>query len=269
MNGTASRVKTVHRFCISESEQSLLDGWYDDCVTLADYLPDSPLHVNQLDPFWHDAGQFAHLAAGAYALPVAIKNLPRSPELIELSHQGKRIYPSDQIQELSALEFTAAEAAKQPELAICEPRNRAGFLVGPRTYVDGGLIGHYATFHHCRDLLDYTSLAMEMDILNEASALEFLTATQLVLGGIEIGIFPRVWIVPKLQLLECVGREFISRHRGRLLKYDTYQVPAVGFLSERLGSFLLLRHLTERYSGDIPEETFGTAVLVRRDSDDS
>ena len=77
-----------------------------------------------------------------------------------------------------------------------------------------------------------------------------------------MGIYPRTYLMESLGAIERVGREFLERHSGRVKKYDATQVRAVGYLHERLGSFLLLSHLEEKYSGVIPAEIFGYMTTI-------
>jgi hypothetical protein len=137
-----------------------------------------------------------------------------------------------------------------------------GFSVSQPQYLPEMLIGLYANTHHLRDLLDYTSLAVEMGILDDQSAKEFFTAKLVIGGGTEFGIFPKSWLVPAVAKLERVGKEFVSLYGSRIKMYNQYQVRAVGFLSEMLGSFLLIRHLSEIFSNNIPANVFGYMTCV-------
>ena len=99
--------------------------------------------------------------------------------------------------------------------------------------------------------MDYVSLAIGLKILSNEEAVQFLNCPILFPGGAEVGTFPTSWVCATLNQLEHIGREFVVRSKPRLLTYDSYQVRAVGFLSERLGSFLLLAELARRYDLDI------------------
>ncbi|OBF66054.1 hypothetical protein A5753_07435 [Mycobacterium sp. 852002-51971_SCH5477799-a] len=59
-----------------------------------------------------------------------------------------------------------------------------------------------------------------------------------------------------------MGRQFLVRYGSRIKKYDDYQIRAISFLSERLGSFFLVRHLMEKYSNNIPEGIFGYMTII-------
>lgn len=251
----------IHRFCISHTKPLLPESWYDDCIALGDFQSDSVSHVRQLDRFWHEARPIAYGAAGAYVLPIAIERFSSAAKLIEISSYRKRILPSSEgiesrsyptMRELSLRKF-----GKEAELSVFMPRAAHEFLVAQPLYFKNSVIGQYAACHHRRDILDYTSLAIELGVLDSNSASQFLGAKHFIPGGVELGIFPKPWLIHALSRIEPVGRQFLYQHGNRVKKYGRYQIRAVGFLSERLGSFLLIRHLMEKYSNNIPADIFG------------
>ncbi|WP_141659300.1 hypothetical protein [Mycobacterium europaeum] len=263
----------VHRFCISHEKPLLPDSWYDDCIALGDFQPDSKFHVRQLDMFWHEARPLAYGAAGTYVLPTAINRLSNRPELIEISSHRKRILPCPQGVESQSYgyptmrELRIEDAQKRAELSVFTPNAGLEFLVAQPIYFEGSIVGQYADSHYRRDILDYASLAVELKVLDSESSSEFLNAHHFISGGVQLGIYPRSWLVETSSKIDLVSREFLSRYRDRLKKYDIYQVRAVGFLSERLGSFLLISQLMERYSNKIPVEVFGyMTAIVEGDS---
>jgi hypothetical protein len=81
-------------------------------------------------------------------------------------------------------------------------------------------------------------------------------------GGCELGFYPSEWIVPALGKLALAGKEFIRRHADRIATYDNYQVRAVGFLAERLGSYLLMRELQKRFPDRLPNQLIGNACSL-------
>jgi tetratricopeptide (TPR) repeat protein len=278
---TASSTATIHRFCITHTTPLLPENWYDDCIALGEYQPDSASHVSRLDRFWHEARPIAYAAAGTYVLPIAIERFADTADLIEISYHRKKIllspegiqspmYPAPAYRELTVDECRE----KSQLLSGIVPPNDSGFLVSHLRYFPNGIIGLYNLEFYFRDILDYTSLAIEMDILDNDSATNFLTSNFVIPGGVEFGIFPKPWLVPVLSDLERLGRQFLCLYGKRIKGYinhnaeggykggGSYQVRAVNFLSELLGSFLLLRHLSETYSNHIPADIFGYMACV-------
>ncbi|MGE2692684.1 hypothetical protein [Mycolicibacterium pulveris] len=256
----------INRYCVSHKKPLLPESWYDECISLGDYQPDSALHVRHLDPFWHEARPVAFGAAGSFVLPIALERVSGDAELIEVSSYRKRILPSPQgvesVRYPTLRELRCDRVESESELATFMPEEGLPFLVSQPLYFKNSVFKHYATIHHRRDIVDYTSIAVETGVLDSATASEFLAAKHFIPGGVELGVFPKWWLMNVLSAIERVGREFVQRHGSRLRRYNTYQIRAVGFLSERLGSFFLIRHLMERYSNNIPAEIFGHMTVM-------
>ncbi|WP_148664681.1 hypothetical protein [Mycobacterium colombiense] len=258
----------IHRFCISHQKPLLPDSWYDDCISLGDFQSDSKFHIGQLDRFWHEARPLVYGAEGTYVLPIAIERSSSGAELIEISSFRKRILPSPAGMESKShgnptmRELSLGNLETGVALPVIRPRHGIEFLVAQPLYFESSIIGQYAAAHYRRDIIDYTALAIELGVLDSDSASEFLTAKHLIPGGIQLGIYPRSWLMDAMSSIELVSRNFVHRNASRLKHYDTYQVRAVGFLSERLGSFFLIRHLVEKYSNKIPADIFGYMTVI-------
>lgn len=256
----------IHRYCITHAKPQLPDSWYDRCIALGEFQPDSDCHVRQLDRYWHAARPIAYGAAGSYVLPIAIRKHSQHADLIEICSFRKRILPypagveAQIFPSLRELDLDAvAEGDVAPQLGW-EPET--GFLVAQPLYFKHTVYRHYASIYRGQDFLDYTSIAVELNVLDSHSASQFMTAKHFIPGGVELGVYPKPWLADVLSKLEAVGRAFLERHGSRVRTYDKYQVRAVGFLSERLGSFILIRHLMDKYSNNIPAETFGHMTVI-------
>lgn len=256
----------IHRFCVTHMEPLLPEDWYDDCLAMGDFQPDSRFHVKHLDSFWHEARPLAYGAAGTHVLPIAMEELPSHIELIEISSFRKRVLPSREGIE-SRIYPTMREVpreglAAEVELSVFTPPKDLGFLVPQPLYLKNSMLGHYTICHRRKDILDYTTIAVEAGVLDKDSAAEFLSSKHFIPGGVELGVYPKVFLADALSKIERVSRRFLIRYSDRLKKYDAYQIRAVGFLSERLGSFLLMRHLTEVHGKNIPESIFGHMTAI-------
>lgn len=256
----------IHRFCISHKKPLLPELWYDDCVSLGDFQTDSAFHVGQLDEYWHQARSIAYGAAGVYVMPIAIERFAGSAELIEISTYRKRTLPSPEGRESRVYptmrELSLANFAREDELSNVSPGAGLEFLVAQPIHVKKSVVGNYAAVHHRKDILDYASLAVELGVLDSQSAAEFLAAKHFIPAGAELGIYPKAWLIETLSKVELVGRHFLNLYGDRLKDYNNFQIRAVGFLGERLGSFLLIRHLMDKYSNDIPDEIFGYMTTI-------
>lgn len=261
----------IHRFCISHKTPLLPASWYDDCISIGDFQLESVTHVRQLDRFWHEARPVAYGAAGTLVVPIAIQRFSSDAQFIEISNYRKRLLPSREGVESNRYptlrELNLDDFAKTDELSKFVPSGDHGFLVAQPLHFKKSILGHYAAVHHRRDILDYASLAVEMGILDPDSASEFLSAKHFIPGGIELGIYPKAWLSQVLPNIELLSREFVDRYGNRLRGYNAFQIRAVGFLAERLGSFFLIRHLVQTFSNNIPAAIFGhMTVIVEGDS---
>jgi hypothetical protein len=256
----------IHRFCVSHEKPLLPERWYDDCISVGDFQTDSAFHVRQLDHFWHDARPIAYGAAGVYVLPIAIERFCGDADLIEISSYRKRTLPFPEGRESRVYptmrELSLENFKKEAELSEFRPRTGVEFLVAQPLHVKNSIIGNYAAVHHRRDILDYAALAVELGVLDTNSASEFLATKYFIPAGIELGIYPRSWIVEALSKIEVVGRRFLTEYGTRVERYNRFQIRAVGFLGERLGSFLLIRHLMDKYSNNIPADIFGYMTTI-------
>ena len=256
----------IHRYCISHERPLLPDDWYDHCISLGDFQPESAFHVKHLDRFWHEARPIAYGAAGTHVLPIAIQRSAASAEFIEVSTYRKRILPRPEGAESyrfpTLRELNLENFGNTAELSVFIPRPEHEFLVAQPLHVKKSIFGHYAAVHNRQDILDYTTLAVELGILDSKSASEFLEAKHFIPGGVELGIYPKPWLVQTLSGIELLGRQFLNRYGDRLKKYNAFQIRAVGFLSERLGSFFLIRHLAEKYANNIPADIFGHMTVI-------
>jgi hypothetical protein len=142
------------------------------------------------------------------------------------------------------------------------------FLVPQPIRLPSGILGQYANVHMLEDFLDYVSMAVGMGVLSREQAVEFIKGEVLIPGGCELGVYPRGWLENILRILGELGRSFLNKYAGRIIGYNAYQVRAIGFLSERIGSFLLLQELFRRYPAGIPTTIFGYMVTVTDRGDD-
>jgi hypothetical protein len=103
-----------------------------------------------------------------------------------------------------------------------------------------GCLAQYAAAHRAEDLLHFTAEAVAEGVLGGAESLAFLDAREMIPGGLEMGVYPAAFWLEQIAGVEAVVRRCIERHP---VSQDGYQARAWAFCAERLGSWLLLRHL--------------------------
>jgi hypothetical protein len=158
-----------------------------------------------------------------------------------------------------------SRAAEATDLSNLSPRPGFDFLASHPRSLAKGILGQYIDTHHSIDMINYLSMASDMKILKSDYVKPFLTNRYIIPGGAEIGAFPTEWVCDILTKMSQLGAAFLDAYQNRLLSYDNYQIRAVGFLSERLTSFLLLKKLQEIYPAGIPRGIFGELVVISED----
>ncbi|HQX08375.1 MAG TPA: hypothetical protein PKZ19_16405, partial [Zoogloea sp.] len=251
--------------CITHAEPLLPAYWFDDVIALGEYEHESALHISRLDDFWHKSRSLAYGAAGSFALPRALEQLPAKYHLVGICSYRKAILrrplgsPSETYSSMREMERREAEPLDASEMS---PAGDHEFLIAPPLQLPFGLFHQYALAHELVDLLDYTSLAIKSGFLSKAEAADFVKEQVIIPGGSELGIYPRQWLGETLSMLSTLGQTFLETYESRVSRYNSYQVRAVGFLSERLGSFLLMRELNRRYPQGTPPEIFGHMTCI-------
>jgi hypothetical protein len=261
-------LRTQRTFCVSHEPPLAPERLFDYVIGIGDYRPARGAHVSVLDPFWDRMRPLAYGAAGNYVIPRAIDIETPIAELTGVFSHRKIVVRSS----------IGREAAKYPvyreisvptalQLPVEEARPREGcdFLIGAPLRFPQGIVQQYAQMHHAIDLFNYLSIAVEISVMTPNEARAFTLDTHFIPGGCELGIYPTDWLYASLRKLEALGREFVTRCGERIGTYDRYQVRAVGFLAERLGSYFLLKELRQRYPQGIPRVLIGSLCVIVAD----
>jgi len=259
-------INNIMRFCVSHAKPLLPNDWYDYCISLGDYQLESPTNVRQLDRFWYESRPIAYGAAGTHVLPIVIEKFASSASHIEILSYRKRVIPTPEGVESTSFptmqELTRQQLLAKGELFASVPPAGLEFLLAQPLSFEESVIGQYAACHYREDILDYAAIAVELGVLGKGAVGEFLEAKHFIPGGAELGVYPKSWSMHSLAAIERVSREFLVRHGSRIETYGHYQIRAVQFLSERLGSYLLIRQLVELYPNCIPAGIFGYMTTI-------
>jgi hypothetical protein len=252
-------------FCVSHEAPLVPEGLFDLAIGIGDYRPPRGLHVSALDPFWDKARPLAYGAAGNYVIPRMIPDDPHKPEVIAI-YSHRKIVIRNNIGRAAVKYPVYREISVSDALSLStdewRPRDGNEFLIGAPIHFPQGLVQQYAQMHHAVDLFDYLSIGRQLGLLSPAEIQEFTLDTLFVPGGCELGIYPTAWLCDTLGKLEMIGREFVARFAHRIRTYDSYQVRAVGFLAERLGSYFLLKEVRRRYPQGIPRTLVGCLCVL-------
>lgn len=118
----------------------------------------------------------------------------------------------------------------------------------------------YGARHNILDFLRYSTLLVEDGFLTPEEAVQFFLIRFLAVGGIELGTYPTGWWVETYSAVKDSAVAFAERY-GPCQPDDPYQTRAVAFLQERLGSFRLIRHLTQNGT-DLHSYKYGKLHMV-------
>jgi hypothetical protein len=137
-----------------------------------------------------------------------------------------------------------------------------GFMVHGQS---AGYMLHYAHAHHIEDLLRFTSEAVELGVLQAAEVDLFFNEKVFLMGGIELGVFPADFWLAAVTAIESVIWACVNRYPTRR---EGYQTRAWAFCAERLGSYLLLKHLNAKYGQQGGyQRFFGQLNLITKNDD--
>lgn len=118
------------------------------------------------------------------------------------------------------------------------------FLIGAAASLHDGYYNQYTRAHVSEDFLRFTSEAIELGVLARTEVMAFFNLQVFMPGGIEVGVYPTAFWVEAISKIELVVRACVARYPGVRLGY---QARNWAFCAERLGSFLLLKHMTSTY----------------------
>lgn len=144
------------------------------------------------------------------------------------------------------MDMVGRQALESTDLAqVMAPAGR-DFLFGQLCRLQGGYFNQYRDVHVAEDFLLFTAVTIELGVLGRHEVMPFFSEEIFVPGGIELGVFPADFWVNAISQVEAVVRTCFERHP---IKREGYQARVWAFCAERLGSYLLLRHLVSKYAG--------------------
>ena len=114
----------------------------------------------------------------------------------------------------------------------------------PQPVVIGEIARQYAAGHLIEDFLRFSALAVEIGVLPRSEVADFFNYPILIPGGIELGRFPVPVYLDIVSRMRMVCEAFMTRHHPAAQEH-AYQGRALSFCCERLGSWLLIRHLED------------------------
>lgn len=116
-----------------------------------------------------------------------------------------------------------------------------GFVVGGQ---EAGYLRHYLHAHHGEDLLRFAAAAVELGVLDKTEIEAFFNEKVFLIGGIELGVFPAAFWLKAVSDIEKIVWQCV--HKFPDIR-EGYQKRSWAFCAERLGSYLVLKHVNTHY----------------------
>ncbi len=135
----------------------------------------------------------------------------------------------------------------------------SSFLLPELVSLPGGDMVMYSRVHHLPDYLRFCAICIDEGVLTAEQAIEMQRQEVLIPGGGFLGICPIKHFMEIVEITKMVGIKFLEKNMPG--NKSQYQRIAVGYLIERLASYLLIKRLSKEYGG-IPIQFLGSIVAV-------
>lgn len=110
----------------------------------------------------------------------------------------------------------------------------------------GNMLAQYAMSHRIEDILRFCQCAVATGVVAAADVVRWFNHPIHIPGGIEFGKFPADVFVSIVSKLQKVCQKFLEKYEPVEMS-DPYQSRGLSFCCERLGGWLLMQHLEERF----------------------
>jgi len=209
------------------------------------------LNLRDLAPEWEPYHPILGGMAGTFALKnhvvalgpkVTHVGICQYRKFVSNSRLSRTAAPSYKVMDV----VSAAELTPERFAAAMLPGDRPFMVSRPFTLSNwrkrSSYLKQFSSVHHPQDLLRFVAEAVEQGVLDESEVRRFLAFDFLVPGGVELGVYPTDFWVATITSIENIARACVQRYpKAR----EGYNLRAWAFCSERLGGYLLLRHLRE------------------------
>jgi hypothetical protein len=137
-----------------------------------------------------------------------------------------------------------AKVVKENQLELFSQdfaRLAGGEIVNTPTRFAGGILGHYARHHHLEDFLDFAKFLSRENILSVLEIAQFLRGDILIPGS-NIGVLS---IENFRGVFSVLAKASNFVNEANYVARAGYQRRNIGFMLERLNSYLLLKGINE------------------------
>jgi hypothetical protein len=223
-------------------------------ILLGDAQRQGKVSLRDLSPEWDGYHEQLGALAGCFALKnylvktgIQVRRVGICLPDAFISNQ--RIGATPASSDRAAGKLTVQDVERLPLAELIAPDTR-DFLIGDFRILAGNgsadsYFNEYKQTHNIEDLLRFTAVAVELGALHEDEVMPFFNENRVTPGGICMGVFPTEFWMRAIASIEEVVRVCMERHP---LPLEGEAVYAWTLCAERLGSYLLLRHLKTAYA---------------------
>jgi hypothetical protein len=222
---------------------------YVKTIHLGEAQAPGQLNLRDLAPRWEPYHALIGGCAGTFALRAYIA--AHAPDAAHVGICQYRKFmtrtrigtPAVNYQVMDVIARDRLDTAVMAEAML--PGARDFLIVRPGQFLLNGtrhdVLYQYKDVHHVQDLLRFVAMAVDLGVLDKHEVGLLFGETVFMGGGIELGIFPAAFWLPAITAMEevtwaCVHRYHDTNREGAQRRVWAYCL-------ERLGSYLLLRHM--------------------------
>ncbi len=263
----AEKNKNVALFCVTHVPVPVQYPSHVKLLRLGSFQVEGGLNLRDLAPEWDVFHPLLGATAGSFAIRNFLKLHPEYDHVAMCSYRKfmTREQIGEPIRSFPQNHGISLEKVAQHDLGKLLDYSACDFLVShPLRFNDWGianLMHQYQQDHHIEDLLRFLAEAVSEQMLEPADVYELLSQKLLIPGGAEFGVYPVYFYLNAIDRLERIVAAYLKKFR---IIRDGYQLRSISFCCERVGSYLLLKHLQDLYPEGIPDSYYGNMNLINR-----
>ena len=142
-----------------------------------------------------------------------------------------------------------------------DPLNNNSSLLASPISVPNGVLSQYGSCHHIRDIMMFAATLIDFGILDENEASDFLSS-KILIPSPSCGTFEVAGFMEVIGILKKATEAFFYTNYKKYT--DHYQQRVIGFLLERLHSYLLIKNFSQK--GLNPFEMVGFTTVLSEGS---
>lgn len=214
------------------------------------------LNLSDISNEWHINHSVLGSTAGAFALNKILSN-----DAKEITHIGicqyRKFLTTERIgtqaENYQVMDLVTLELLSKTNLnEIMIPHNENFLISQPGQFLQNNInrnyLYQYKDTHFIEDILRFTAIAVEVGAIDKEEVLNFFNEVIFYPGGIELGVFPKIFWLQHMILLEKITRECIKTYPN--VRVGS-QARIWAFCCERLGSYFLIRELRSQSKNNI------------------